>query len=82
MCEGVFPTYSEPRYVLNGNEWSVLCSAFFTTGERVMVTHTVGGWLGTEIDLDTMAAKAFPGRKSNSECPAHSQVEPPPFSCF
>jgi hypothetical protein len=47
--------YIDPRF-LNlgsvGGEWSASRLGLFTFGERAPGTHWIGGWMGSEANLD------------------------------
>jgi hypothetical protein len=49
-------------------QWSVAWPGQFTSGERALGIHWIGGWVGPRVGLDDMEEwKFLPHRDSNSE---------------
>jgi hypothetical protein len=62
--------------VLVGGEWSASCPGHFTTGERALGTHSIGGWVGRRTSLGDMEKRKFlllPGIELRRKCTALRQ---------
>jgi len=45
---------------LYGGEWLASCPGCCTPGERALVTHWIGGWVGPRTSLNTIVKRKNP----------------------